>query len=62
MHDVYIYDKGQDYDSLGLVGALTAASCVYDTTAGEAGEITLEHPFDDLGKWSFLQEGRILKA
>lgn len=62
MHDVYIYDKGQDYDSLGLVGALTAASCVYDASAGEAGEIVLEHPFDDLGKWSFLQEGRILKA
>lgn len=62
MHDVYIYDKGQDYDSLGLVGALTASSCVYDANAGEAGEIALEHPFDDLGKWSFLQEGRILKA
>lgn len=62
MHDVYIYDKGQDYDSLGLVGALAAASCVYDATAGEAGEITLEHPFDNLGRWSFLQEGRILKA
>lgn len=62
MHDIYVYDKGQNYDGLGIVGALAASACEYDTAAGEAGEVTLEHPFDELGKWSFLQEGRILKC
>lgn len=63
MHDAYIYEgKGQDFDGLGLVGALTPTACVHDETANGNSEITLEHPFDELGKWSFLQRGRILKC
>lgn len=63
MHDVYIYEPDSlNFDGMGLVGALAATACVHDETAGGNSEITLEHPFDGLGKWSFLREGRILKC
>lgn len=62
MHEVYVYDSGQNYDGLGLVGALSAISCIHDEVGGGDSEVTLEHPFDELGKWTALTEGRYLKC
>ena len=62
MHEVYVYDSGQNYDGLGLVGALSAISCIHDEVGGGDSEVTLEHPFDELGKWTALTEGRHLKC
>lgn len=63
MHDVYIYEgNGQDFGGLGLVGALIPTACTHDETANGSSEITLEHPFDEYGKWSYIQRGRILKC
>ena len=62
MHEVYIYGSGQNFDGLGLCGALSAISCIHDETAGGNSEVTLEHPIDELGKWQTIRPGHILKC
>ena len=63
MSEVYVYEpKGQNLDGLGIVGALDAISCTHDEAAGGNSEIMLEHPYDELGKWESLTEGRLLKC
>lgn len=63
MHEVYIYaGKDQSLDGMGICGALTPTSCIHDEQAGGMSEVTLEHPFDELGKWRTIRTGRILKC
>ena len=63
MHEVYVYAaKGQRLDGLGQCGALSAISCIHDEQAGGKSEVTLEHPYDDAGKWRSLRAGNLLKC
>jgi len=62
MHEVYIYGNGQNFDGMGICGALTPVSCIHDEQAGGMSEVTLEHPFDELGKWEAIRTGRVLKC
>ena len=52
MGEVYVYDKwAEDFSTTGLCGALTPRSCQHEEIAGGMSAVTLEHPFDDLGRW-----------
>ena len=63
MHNVYIYESdADDFSSIGLVGALLPITCEHEEEAGGTSAITMEHPFDETGKWKSLVRGRILKA
>lgn len=63
MADIYIYDgDADDLDCMGLVGALTPLSCTHEENANGMSELTLTHPYDELGKWATLEIGRIVKA
>jgi len=63
MSDVYVYDPtGMDFDGMGIVGALEATTCTHDETAGGNSEVALECPYDELGKWASLREGRYIKC
>lgn len=63
MREVYVYDEFcNDFDNLGLVGALTPTSCEHEEIAGGMSEVVLVHPIDETGKYKALEKGRIIKA
>ena len=63
MANVYVYaPDAEDLDCLGLCGPLTATMCKHTEEANGMSQIELEHPIDAAGRWSFLQDGYILKA
>lgn len=63
MREVYVYDEFcEDFDNLGIVGALTPTSCEHEEIAGGMSEVILVHPIDEVGKYKGLEKGRILKA
>jgi phage minor structural protein len=63
MGEVYIYAAdADDFDSMGLCGALAPTSCIHVEEENGDSQITMEHPIDDMGKWSFILTDRILKC
>ncbi|MDL2206271.1 hypothetical protein LJC33_05100 [Eubacteriales bacterium OttesenSCG-928-N13] len=63
MGHAYIYTPdAEDFDSLGLAGALTANTCEFEEIAGGMSQLTLEHPLDALGRYRLIKPGYIIKA
>lgn len=63
MGNIYAYSPdASNFANIGLVGALMPISCVFSMQSGEFGEITIQHPYDEFGKWRVLQDGVIIKA
>ncbi|MGJ4851306.1 phage tail spike protein [Bacillota bacterium Meth-B3] len=63
MGEVYIYaPDAEDFDTMGLCGALSPTSCVHTEAKNDLSEIRLEHPIDENGRWTFLQNDYILKC
>jgi len=63
MSEVYLYAKdADDFDCMGLCGALTPTKCEHEEIAGGMSELTLEHPIDDMGRHTLIQNGVIVKA
>jgi len=61
--EVYIYPPdAEDFDTMGLCGALSPTSCVHTEAKNDLSEIQLEHPIDEAGRWTFLQNETILKC
>lgn len=59
---ITIYDaKTDDFGNNGL-GALIPTSCTVTETLNGEYELTLEHNYDDAGKWQRLVVGNIIKA
>ena len=62
MGEVYIYSpNAEDFDTMGLCGALTPTSCVHTEAKNDLSEIVLTHPIDEARRWTFLQNDYILK-
>lgn len=51
----------RDFSQNGIC-ILRPVSAVHDITFGQAGEITVVHPFDEDGRWQFLQPNNIILA
>lgn len=63
MSYVYAYaSDADDFSTIGLVGGLLPTSCKFKIDAGSFGELTIEHPKDEHGKWRALTDGTIIKA
>ena len=63
MGSVYIYDaNAEDFSTIGICGELTPVSCTFHEVANGISELTLEHPTDELNRYTCLMENRILKA
>ena len=63
MGEVYIYPPdAEDFDTMGLCGALSPTSCVHTEARNDLSELQLEHPIDENGRWAFLQNDYILKC
>lgn len=69
MGEIYIYGDGRDpndvtnnFASFGLVGALTPTECTFHEAANGESSIQMQHPIDDLGRYSALKKGRILSV
>ena len=63
MGNVYIYEAdADDFSTIGICGALTPTSCSFHAIANGKDSITLEHPMDELNRYTCLQENRILKV
>lgn len=59
---ICIFDKSAaDFSGNGL-GPLTPSKCEVTETLNGSWELTLTHPLDEIGKWTRLQPGRIIKA
>jgi phage minor structural protein len=60
---VYVYDaEGLDTSTTGLCGELVPVSCEHEELAGGLSTITMQHPFDEWGKWQHLEVGNLLKC
>jgi phage minor structural protein len=63
MGSVYVYDaEGLDTSTTGLCGELVPVSCEHEELAGGLSTITMQHPFDEWGKWQHLEVGNLLKC
>jgi phage minor structural protein len=65
MSDIYVFssdEESNDYSTMGLVGALTPTSCVFEETANGESLLTLEHPKDEFGRFQALVRGNIIVA
>ena len=63
MSDIYVFSPSyddDDYDSMGLCGALSPTECTFEETANGESILTLNHPIDEYERYSFLQRGYIL--
>lgn len=59
---ICIFDKSAaDFSGNGL-GPLTPSKCEVTETLNGSWELTMTHPLDEIGKWTRLQPGRIIKA
>ena len=63
MGNVYIYAAdADDFSTIGICGALTPTRCIYHEIANGMASVELEHPIDNLSRYTCLQENRILKC
>lgn len=63
MSDIFVYAPNcDDFDNLGECGPLTCSSALFVEEANGTSELTIEHPIDQMGRWSFLKDGYILQA
>ena len=63
MGEIYIYPPdAEDFDTMGLCGALSSTSCTHTEAWNDLSEIQMEHPIDAAGRWTFLQNDYILKC
>lgn len=63
MADIFVYAPNcDDFDNLGECGPLGCTNAKFVEEANGASELTIEHPIDEMGKWSYLLEGYILQA
>ena len=53
-------DEGNDYSTMGLVGALIPIACTFCEVANGESSIELEHPLDPYGKYKALERQNIL--
>ena len=63
MSDIYVFsssEESNDYDSMGLVGALVPTECTFEETANGESIVTLTHPIDEFGRYAALERGNIL--
>ncbi len=61
MSDIYVFrPTDEDYDSMGVVGALLPTECTFEETANGESIISLTHPIDELGRYAALERGNIL--
>lgn len=63
MSDIRVFgpdDEGNDYSTMGLVGALIPISCTFHEVANGESSIELEHPIDPYGKYTALERQNIL--
>ena len=59
---VTIHDKKANrFDTLGL-GALLPSSCAVSEELNGLFELEMEHPYDSSGKWTRIEEERIVWA
>jgi len=60
---VYVYDaEGLDTSTTGLCGELVPVRCEHEELAGGLSTVTMQHPFDEWGKWRHLEAGNLLKC
>ena len=63
MGEIYVYPPdAEDFDTMGLCGALSPSSCVHTEARNDLSEIQLEHLIDENGRWKFIQNDYILKC
>lgn len=64
MADIFVFAKDcEDFDNLGLCGPLTPLEGTsFVEEANGMSELTVVHPVDEIGRWSFLVEDNILEA
>lgn len=63
MGSVYVYDaEGLDTSTTGLCGELVPVRCEHEELAGGLSTVTMQHPFDEWGKWRHLEAGNLLKC
>lgn len=63
MGSVYVYDaEGLDTSTTGLCGELVPVHCEHEELAGGLSTVTMQHPFDEWGKWQHLEVGNLLKC
>lgn len=64
-HEIYVFSPDEsinDYDSMGLVGALIPTNCVFRENANGESSLELTHPLDFYGRYQALITGNILVA
>lgn len=60
---IYIYNHDDDdWSNTGLVGDLRPISCVYEEEKNGLSRITMELPYDSLGKYREAKVGRVIKC
>lgn len=64
MADIFVFAKDcEAFDTLGLCGPLTPLEgTVFAEEANGLSEVTVRHPIDEIGRWSFLIEDNIVEA
>lgn len=63
MADVFVYAPNcENFDNIGEAGSLTPISCVPTEIGNGMWDLELVHPIDEMGKWSYLQNGYIIAA
>ena len=63
MAEIYIYRPDcQDFSTIGECGRLTPSRYEWDAAANSLPEIVMEHPLDQMGRYTLLQEDWIIKA
>lgn len=63
MSRIYVFDwDNTDFSTVGECGSLMPTSCLFEEIANGMSEITLKHPLDPLGKYTFLQRDSVLKV
>lgn len=63
MSEIYVFSPAEDendYDTLGLCGALLPTECTFEETANGESILNMSHPLDEFGRFSYLQRGNIL--
>lgn len=63
MADIFVYHKNcVDFDNLGECGPLDCLNAKFTEEANGGSKLVIEHPIDDIGRWSYLIEDYILQA
>lgn len=63
MSDIYVFssdESSNDYDSMGIVGALIPSKCEFKEQANGESSVSLTHPLDEFGRYLALENGNIL--